>query len=129
MVRNVEHLDLVKVRQQKQTSVALKKGNMSRDVFNMGDKVRLQDQKTKRWDQIGKLEEERLSDDGRKVSYVVQLESGNSTIRHKSHLRHFTSVNERAAEVKVRLKLSSTLMGPQQPCVTGARWAILDSAS
>ena len=46
--RNIKHLDLVKVRQQKQTVIANSKGNMSLDSFHVGDKVRLQDQKSRR---------------------------------------------------------------------------------
>ena len=99
--RNVKHLDLVKVCQEKQTKVANKKGNMSRDSFHLGDRVRLQDQKSRRWDLLGNIKEEREADKGRRYIQIA-LDSGSTTIRHKSHLRHYTSVSERAAEVRVK---------------------------
>ena len=39
--RNVSHLDLVKERQRKQTVVAQRKGNISRDQFSVGNRVRI----------------------------------------------------------------------------------------
>ena len=99
--RNIKHLDLVKVCQEKQTKIANRKGNISRDSFHLGDKVRLQDQRSRKWNLLGSIQEEREANDGKKVSYVIALDSGGTTIRHKSHMRHFTAVSERATDVKV----------------------------
>ena len=100
--RNIKHLNLVKVRQQKQTKIANRKGNMSRDSFPIGDRVRLQDQRSHKWNLIGSILEEREADDGKKVSFVISLDKGGTTIRHKSHMRHFSAVSERATEIRVK---------------------------
>ena len=90
------------MRQRKQTVIAQKKGNISRDSFAVGDWVRLQDVKTGRWSLIGSIQGERTADDGKKVSFIVSLDKGGTTIRHKVHMRHLTSIEHRVNEVQVR---------------------------
>ena len=78
--------DLVKSRMEKQIKLAEKKGRQSRDVFKKGDKVLLRCPKTKRWVQEGLVVQERNNDNDVAVSFVVELDSGHKTVRHKSHM-------------------------------------------
>ena len=38
---------------------------------------------------------------GQNVSFVVKMDNGNESIRHKSHLKHDIGLNDRTEEVKV----------------------------
>ena len=52
-----------------------------------GDRVRLQNAKTKEWGLTGKILEQRLADDGRIVSYSIKTNSGYDTTRYRRLLR------------------------------------------
>ena len=80
MVRNVNHLDLLKNTQLKQTSIAEKSGITSRDRFSIHDKVRVQCQRSKKLDKVGVIVKERVSDTGIQVSFVINLENSGQTI-------------------------------------------------
>ena len=58
--------------------------------------------KTKRWVQEGLIVQERNNDNNVAVSFVVELDSGHKTVRHKSHLRHAIKSEEKVSEKKVR---------------------------
>ena len=100
--RSVDRDDLVKSRMEKQIKLAEKKGRQSRNVFKNGDKVLLRCPKTKRWVQEGLVVQEKNSDNGVPVSFVVELDSGHRTIRHKSHMRHSIKSEEKISEKQVR---------------------------
>ena len=88
--------------------MVMKMGNMNRDTFSLKDKVRVQDQQTKKWSQVGIIASERLSDNGQPVSYVVNLESGSSTICHKSNIHHYVSLSKCASERRVIFDTATT---------------------
>ena len=72
-IKTVDRDDLVKNRMEKQIKLAEKKGRQSRDQFRKGDKVLLRDPKTKRWVTEGLIVQERNSDNGFPVSFVIEL--------------------------------------------------------
>ena len=86
---------------QKQIKLAEKKGRQSRDQFKEGDKVLLRDPKTKRWVTEGLIVGERNSDNGFPVSFVIELDTGHRTIRHKSHMRHCIKSDEKISERRI----------------------------
>ena len=96
--RSVDRDDLVKTRMEKQIKLAEKKGRQSRDEFKNGDKVLLRCPKTKCWVQEGLVVQERNSDNGFPVSFVIELDTGHRTIRHKSHMRHCVKSDEKISE-------------------------------
>ena len=96
--RSVDRDDLVKSRMEKQIKLAEKKGRQSRDEFKNGDKVLLRCPKTKRWVQEGLVVQERNSDNGVPVSFVIELDTGHRTIRHKSHMRHCVKSDMKISE-------------------------------
>ena len=85
-LKTVDREDLVKNRMQKQIKLAERKGRQSRDHFKEGDKVLLRDPKSKRWVTEGLIVGERNSDNGFPVSFIIELETGQRIIRHKSHM-------------------------------------------
>ena len=48
MDSDIKHNDLIRIRNDKQVKLALQKGRSSKDVFEVGDTVRVQDAITKR---------------------------------------------------------------------------------
>ena len=89
---------------EKQIKLAEKKGRQSRGVFKKGDKVWLRCPKTKRWVQEGLVIQERNNDNDVAVSFIVELDSGHKTVRHKSHMRHAIKQEEKVSERQVRFK-------------------------
>ena len=73
--REVEHRSLIKARHQKQEKIAKEKGRTSKDSFEKGDKVVLQDPKTKRWTVHGTVSLKRTADDGSHQSFKITLET------------------------------------------------------
>ena len=62
--REIEHRSLIRARHQKQEKIAKDKGRTSKDSFKEGDNVVLQNPKTKRWTEYGKVSLKRTADDG-----------------------------------------------------------------
>ena len=95
LIKTVNRDDLVKMRMKKQIKLAERKGRQSKDKFNEGDKIVLRDPVTRRWSTEGLVVGERPSDNIMPVSFVIELQSGNRTIRHKSHMRHSVKSEEK----------------------------------
>ena len=105
--KNLKAEDLMKIRASKQMKAALKKGKMSSDSFEVGDSIRVQDMRSKKWNRSGVIKEARVSDDGQEVSFIIEMENGRETIRHRSHLRHNVKSSEKVEETKVKFKVQT----------------------
>ena len=46
---------------------------------------------TRKWKDSGTVEEARKADDGTENSFIIRLDTGGETLRHKGHLRHNTA--------------------------------------
>ena len=88
MIKTVNRDDLVKTRMKKQIKLAERKGRQSKDQFKEGDKVILRDLVTRHWSTEGLVVGEIPSGNIMPLSFVIELQSGNRTIRHMSHMRH-----------------------------------------
>ena len=86
--REVEHRSLIKARHQKQEKISKNKGRTSKDIFKEGDKVVLQNPKTKRWTEYGTVNLRRTADDGSHQSFEIQLDTGGSALRNKRFMKH-----------------------------------------
>ena len=104
ILRELKFRDLIKSRHQKQLQIAKKKGRTSRDVFMEGDAIRVQDPVDRHWKKKGVIKEIRKSPDNQAHSFIIQLEEGGQTIRHKSHIKHDT-VSEKKRSPTVRFLL------------------------
>ena len=107
MKRKVDRDDVVKNRMIKQQKIADKLGRQSRDEFKCGDKVVVQDPATRRWTQEGEIGEERISDDGKPVSFLVKFNTNKTGLRHKCHIRH--AVKKKEVERVQTLKFSDKI--------------------
>ena len=63
---------------------------------------------SKCWDRVGKIIEKREADDGQSTSFVIRMENGYETIRHRSHLRHNVLKYTKMDETKVKFNLTDT---------------------
>ena len=82
--------------------LAEKKGKQSVDVFKVGARVRAQCPKSRRWELKGEIIESCQVYDEEDVSFVVKMDNGNESNRHKTHLKHDVDSNERTENVKVQ---------------------------
>ena len=62
--RQINHQELIAARNERQKKLAKKLGRRSKDHFEEGDRVVLQDMASKRWTIKGTIKEGRISEDG-----------------------------------------------------------------
>ena len=55
-------------------------------VFEVGELVKLQHPKTKKWDETGTVQAVRVACDGRILSYDILLSNGGVTVRHRKYM-------------------------------------------
>ena len=91
LIKTVNRDDLVMTRMKKQIKLAERKGRQSKGQFKERDKIILRDPVTRRLTTVG----ETPSDNILPVSFVIELQSGHRTIRHKSHMRHSVKSEEK----------------------------------
>ena len=56
-------------------------------IYEVGERVRIQDVKTKLFDKYGTITKQRKTDEGSIVSYVIEKDNGREAIRHRKFLR------------------------------------------
>ena len=86
--REVEHCNLIKAHHQKQEKIAKDNGRTSKDKFEIGDRVVIQNPKTKRWTEYGTVNLKRTADDGTHQSFEINLDTGGSALHNKSFMKH-----------------------------------------
>ena len=75
----------------------MKKGNMDRSKFNIGDRVLIQDlASTKKWNSEGIIKDIRTSEDKTTHSYIVKADNGNDLLRNKRFPKLKPHVEERS---------------------------------
>ena len=89
--------------------MAWKRGSQSKDVFELGDPVRVQDHMTKRWTTKGKIVEVWHGGDGKANSFQVESESGRVILRHCNHLRHKIRSTDRVTDTQIQLHGSNSI--------------------
>ena len=85
--RQINHQALIAARNERQKKLAEKLGRRSKDHFEEGDKVVLQDMASKRWTVKGVIKEGRISEDGSVRSFIIVKENGRETIRNARHIK------------------------------------------
>ena len=95
------------IRARKQLETAKKKGRVSADIFEVDDEVRLQDVSSKKWNKVRKIKEKRVGDDGQDTTFVIVMENGRETIRHRSHIRHNVTRYTKVTDKKVTFNLEN----------------------
>ena len=63
-------------------------------IYEIGDRVRLQDVKTKLFSRNGTVIEQRKTDSGTIVSYIIKTDRGRITTRHRKFLRRLEIEND-----------------------------------
>ena len=72
-----------------QMRIAQRKGYSSRDVFKVGDRVRIKNNVDGRWETKGVIKEARSSGtSSAPASFLILCDSGTEMLRHKSYIKH-----------------------------------------
>ena len=98
MRKKINHAALMQKKMDHQLEVAKKLGRRSADEFKEGDAVVAQNIKTGLWNIRGTLKEGRVADDGTTKSWLVETETGNTTLRNNRHLKHQVKKNVKFAD-------------------------------
>ena len=89
MRKEIDRRALIQRRMEVQEKIARKKGNQSRDSFEVGDKVRIRSNHDGRWGQKGVIIEARSSGSSSPpASFLILTETGAELLRHKSYIKH-----------------------------------------
>ena len=95
--REVDYRELQASRHRGMEKLAMKKGYKDKSVFEIGDRVLIQDvASTKKWDQEGTIIDVRVSEDKSTNSYVVKKDNGNDVLRNKRFLKIKHSTEKRS---------------------------------
>ena len=58
-----------------------------KEIFAIGEPVKLQDRKTKKWSDDGTIAQVRVSADGTIASYDIETSDGTMTTRHRRYIQ------------------------------------------
>ena len=97
--RIINHNELVKARQEEQTKLANKKGRQSAESFVINDDVVMQNERNKRWTDMGRISGERKADDNSIQLFEITLEKGRKCIRNRRFIKHDISAASNADDV------------------------------
>ena len=84
--RNVNWAHLMNIRAEQHQKRVDRPGRCSKEIFTVGEKVWVQDVRSRKWDQEGLITDVRTAADGRIVSYNLTI-NGHPTLRHRKFLR------------------------------------------
>ena len=84
--RNINWTHLMDIRAKQHQRRVDKPGKTTKDTFEIGENVWVQDVKSKKWDKEGTITNVRVAYDGTIVSYDLKL-NGADAIRHRRYLR------------------------------------------
>ena len=73
---------------QNQFNIANRRGHFNQDTFSPGNRVRVQDPGTRKWDILGVVTAEIAAADGSSRSYEVETDKGATLIRNATHIKH-----------------------------------------
>ena len=119
--KNLKVADLIKIRSEKRQKLASKKGRTSTDEFFIGQEVRVQDVVSKNWHKKGTIQESREADDGQETSFIIKMENGRLTTRHRCHIKPNVTRNSKVTDTKVRFSQESPQTEPQTESSAGVR--------
>ena len=77
-------------------SIAKKKGRSAVDEFLVKDRVIIQDNTYGKWMEQGTIIAARKADDLSVQSYEIKMDNGNTKIRNKRFIKHFTKEDDQA---------------------------------
>ena len=73
---------------QNQFNIAQKRGHYNNDTFSPGNRVRVQDPASRKWDILGVITNEIAASDGSTRSYKIETDAGHVLVRNGSHIKH-----------------------------------------
>ena len=86
--RECQIVETLYKRIQNQFNIASRHGHFNRDTFGPGDRVRVQDPGTHKWDILGTVTAEIAAGDGLSRSYEVETDDGATLTRNGTHIKH-----------------------------------------
>ena len=81
-------VEILYKRIQNQFNIASRRGHFNRDTFGPGDRVRVQDPGTRKWDILGTVTAKISAGDGSSRSYKVENDDRATLTRNRTHIKH-----------------------------------------
>ena len=94
----------MEIRNRKRQKLTEKRGHRSADLFRIGDLVRLQDPKSKKWSIKGTITEIRHTEDGSQSSFNIKKEKWKDDPPSHRHCHHNISVDDRLEPCRVHFR-------------------------
>merc|ERR1711867_419384 len=92
----IDSKELIRKRIQKHDARIKKKSFKNKILYEVGDRVRLQNIKDKSWGLIGTVERRRTADDGQILSYDILTDKGYLTSRHRRYMKYLNDDNDKS---------------------------------
>merc|ERR1712215_643089 len=87
--------ELIRKRIQRHDARIKKKIYRNKILYEVGDRVRLQNVKDKTWGLIGTVERRRTADDGQILSYDILTDKGYLTSRHRRYMKYLNDDSDK----------------------------------
>ena len=81
-------LETIQRRIQNQFNLAQRRGHFNNDTFSVGNRLRVQDPASRKWNILGVISSEIAADDGLTKLYEVRADSGQELVRNGTHIKH-----------------------------------------
>ena len=114
--KEVDPTQLVKKRRINHQNRILSKNTTNKIIYNVGDRVMIQNVKSKLFEKFGTITKQRRADNGAVVSYNILEDDGWKSFRHRKHLRPLQPEHDNM-ETNLNTHEDSTAEIPQVPHV------------
>ena len=81
-------VETIQKRISNQFNLAQKRGHFNNDTFSVGDRGRVQDPASRKWNILGVVSSKIGADNGSTKSYEVKADSGQVLVRNGTHIKH-----------------------------------------
>ena len=78
----------IQKRLENQFNLTQRRGHFNNDTFGVGDRVRVQDPASRKWNILCVVSNKIAASDGSTWSYEVDTDSGQILVRNGSHMKH-----------------------------------------
>ena len=95
----IDHQKMIKKRQDIQLGISQKKGRVSVDQFEEGDKVTIQNPQNGKWLENGTIQKKRVAADSTNQSFEIKMDDGSVKLRNRRFIKHAIKKPARSVEI------------------------------
>ena len=95
----IDYQKMIKKRQDIQLTISQKKGRVSVDQFEEGDKVVIQSPQSGKWLESGTIQKKRVAADSTNQSFEIKMDDGSIKLSNKRFIKHAIKGPARSVDI------------------------------